>query len=79
MMKTTSKEQATAWLKSWKLAGERMEKLRENDIRHADTAQSLIMLSGAFEHARISMPMRRTSGLIEQQRFFKKLADRSGK
>ncbi|MBU4272342.1 MAG: hypothetical protein KKA28_10830 [Planctomycetes bacterium] len=62
------------WIGCWKRAGTRMEELRREELRHADTQQSLLSLAGAFESCRRLYQPLPTSGLIEQQLWFKKLA-----
>ena len=62
------------WVDCWKTAGLRLEELRRKELRHADTQESLQNLAGAFESCRLHHKPASTSGLIEQQRWFKRLA-----
>ncbi len=62
------------WVESWARAGERMEALRRQRLRNTDTQQSLLNLAAAFESCRLHCKPAPTSGLIEQQRWFKKAA-----
>ena len=51
-----------------------MEELRREELRHTDTQQSLMSLAGAFESCRLHYQPLPTSGLVEQQRWFRRLA-----
>jgi len=61
------------WVACWKGAGLRLEGLRREELRHVDTQESLCNLAGAFESCRLHHELLPTSGLIEQQRWFKRL------
>jgi hypothetical protein len=67
-------ERLRQWAACWKRAGARMEELRREELRHTDTQQSLMSLAGAFESCRLHYKPLPTSGLVEQQRWFRKLA-----
>jgi hypothetical protein len=67
-------EQLRQWVACWRRAGERMEALRREELRHVDTMQSLLSLAGAFESCRLHYQPLPFSGLVEQQRWFRKLA-----
>lgn len=74
MSNPTETEQMRQWVECWKRAGARMEELRREELRAVDTQQSLMSLAGAFESSRRLNEPSATSGLIEQQRWFRKLA-----
>ena len=59
------------WLKAWEGASIEMERLRKNELKHADTKKAILTLLPAFEYALKNSPLRDSSGLIEQQRYFK--------
>lgn len=46
---------------------QRLEELRDQDIREADTASSIRMFEQAFRVALRDLPSRDTSGLVEWQ------------
>ncbi len=62
------------WAACWKTASVRMAELRSDRLRNIDTQQSLRNLADAFESCRIHHRPRPTSGLIEQQRWFRRIA-----
>ena len=61
------------WSQTWKAAGVELEKIRRREIRSADTQKAILILSDAFEAALRTTPKRTTSGLVEQQRLFRRL------
>lgn len=61
------------WVCNWEEAGPKLESLRREAIRHADTAAAIEQLSDAFESARRQGQLPITSGLIEQQQLFAEL------
>jgi len=65
------------WVAWWKAAGARMEELRREELRHTDTQQSLMSLADAFESCRLHYKPLPTSGFVEQQYWFQKLAKNS--
>ena len=64
------KARAKQWIEAWRRAGPELERMRREDIRGADTAQSIPAFDGAFEGAVRDFPPKPTSGLVEQQRWF---------
>jgi hypothetical protein len=62
------------WVACWKNAGLRLESLRREQLRQVDTQTSLCVLAGAFESCRLHYEPLPTSGLVEQQRWFQRLA-----
>jgi len=67
------KMKATARVGQWRRAGEVMEKVQAEEIRTADTAQAMRALTGAVLAELQRRPAEPTSGLVEQQRWFRKL------
>jgi hypothetical protein len=59
-------------IEQWKVAGERMAKLRRESLRSVDVGQAILDLEDAFEATR-SLPLPETSGLVEMQFWFHKL------
>jgi hypothetical protein len=70
----TEQEMADArkWVAAWKRAAPELERMRRQDIRDADTIRSMPAFDGLFEAAVRDFPPKPTSGLVEQQRFFRK-------
>lgn len=70
----TVEERALAqrWVDTWKRAGPVLEAVRADEIRSADTVASMEVLDGMFTHAVQTLPPRESSGLIEQQRIFRR-------
>lgn len=73
VMNASEAEQIRRWVARWKEAGARLESLRREELRHTDTQQSLISLASAFESCRLHYRPLPTSGLVEQQRWFRKI------
>jgi hypothetical protein len=72
-MTNQEREQTLQWIECWRRAGPELEKIRREEIRNADTVAAIEMLSGGFEHARATRPLRSSCGLVEQQRWFSRL------
>lgn len=51
------------------MASERLEALRREALRDVDVARHIRALNGAFE-ATLTRPIRKSSGLVEQQAIF---------
>jgi len=68
----TAAEQANArrWVQAWKEAGPELERIRAEEIRATDTLKSIPAFDGLFEMAVRDFPPAKTSGLVEQQRWF---------
>ena len=56
----------------WRIASERLEALRREDLRDINVSEHIEALAGAFE-ATLSGPMRKSSGLVEQQAVFARM------
>ena len=63
------------WIDCWKRAGSEMDALKQAELSSISTMQALQNLSGAFESCRLHFPLRPSSGLVEQQAWFKKMYD----
>ena len=73
-MASDAKNELRAFVEAWRVASERMEALRREDLHAVDTAGSIMALNGAFEAA-LAGPPRKSSGLVEQQAVFSRLRD----
>jgi len=67
-------DQIRQWVACWQRAGARLEALRREELRRTDTQRALMSLAGAFESCRLHHKPPPTSGLVEQQRWFRRLA-----
>ena len=63
---------AKCWVDTWKAAGPLLEQVREDEIRDSVTADGFHVFDGFVKAALISHPPEPWSGLVEQQRWFKK-------
>ena len=74
MADMTAKEKSLAlkWVRAWRRAGPELERIRREEIRRADTARSIPAFDGLFEAAVRDFPPHPTSGLVEQQRRFRR-------
>jgi hypothetical protein len=78
MVQSYSSPTAAEVVRAWKRAEARMQELRDREILEADTVVAMQQLSGAFNQAIAQLPLRDTSGLVEQQAWFSKLRAREG-
>jgi len=58
----------------WQRLGPELEKIRKRELQNISTPQALQNLAGAFEACRQRFNPRPTSGLVQQQSWFKKLS-----
>jgi hypothetical protein len=71
-MTEQEKAQARAWIRGWQELAPVLEQMRQESIRRADTAVAIEAFDLAYKSARLRCPRRLTSGLVEQQRWFKR-------
>lgn len=69
----TEKEMLARWVENWKEAGKELEKIRREEIRASSVQAAVLALTDAFESAIRLNPPKPTSGLVEQQKLFKKM------
>lgn len=72
-MRSSATDKLRDWVKNWEVLGPRLERLRREDIRKADTQESIQQFDLAFKAAIRNTPHRQTSGLVEFQRLLRKL------
>jgi hypothetical protein len=70
LIKDQCDEQMRQWVTGWQAAGRVLDNLRTEAIRQANTAESIELLSDAFESTLLHRTPSLTSGLVEQQRLF---------
>ena len=56
------------YMRIWKENRELLEQVRDEDIRQADTAESILMFDQSFKIALRDLPLRESSGLVEWQK-----------
>ena len=71
-MANDDKDELRDFVEGWKVASERLEALRREDLRDVNVARHIMALNGAFE-ATLTRPIRKSSGLVEQQAIFSRM------
>jgi hypothetical protein len=69
-------EQGRRWVQAWREAGEAMERLRREELRSLDAYRAIALLCGPADYRVPPRAPKPTSGLVEQQYWFKKAAGR---
>ena len=64
------------WVKAWQDAAPQLERIRRQELRQLDAYQAIALLCGPANYREPPRAPKPTSGLIEQQRLFRKLARR---
>ena len=60
------------WVETWQRAAVELERIRRQEIRELDTYQSIKLLCGPRDYTRPPYAPKPSSGLVEQQRWFRK-------
>ena len=68
------RELVRRWVGAWEEAGPVLDAIRRQERRQADNLKVLALLECAFNQALREMPLRPSSGLVEMQSWFAKLA-----
>lgn len=61
------------WVARWRKAGPELERIRLLELRRTDVCGAIERLEDSFQSALLHYPVRLSSGLIEQQRWFKRI------
>ncbi|MCK4936844.1 MAG: hypothetical protein KAR84_08320 [Elusimicrobiales bacterium] len=61
------------WVSCWQKAEPHLKRLRDLEIKNTDTAMGIKVLNDAFDSAISKFHPRKTSGLIEQQMYFRRI------
>ena len=61
------------WVETWRHAGLALERIRRAELRSLDTCRAIALLCGSTAS---KAPPRSSSGLVEQQRWFMRAAQR---
>lgn len=64
------KEQMKQWVENWKTKGKILGKMRIDEIRQRKTSETMLALVDAFEFSIANYSIPKTSGLVEQQKWF---------
>lgn len=64
------------WVKTWREAGPRLERVHRDELRRLDQQRAIALLCGEADYTVPPRAPRPTSGLVEQQRWFMKMAAR---
>jgi len=67
------------WVDTWKRAGPELERMREEDVRRANTAAAFKAFAGMALLSIRERPPEPYSGLVEQQRWFRLAAAMEGR
>ena len=73
-METSDTDRLRDWVRNWQLLGPELDRMRRDDIRRANTQESIKLFDLAFKAALRNTPPRTTSGLVEYQRLLRKLS-----
>jgi hypothetical protein len=68
--------QGQRWAQAWKETGEEMEQFRRRELRRLDPYQAIALLCGPHDYRTAPRAPKPSSGLVEQQFWFKKAACR---
>ena len=71
-MTELERSQTRAWIANWRELGPILEEERRKSIRRVNTAEAIASLDLAYKSAKLHCPSREASGLVEQQRWFKR-------
>lgn len=64
------------WVETWRLAGEKLERIKRKEITELDTYKTIALLCYDADYTKPPYAPKPWSGLIEQQRLFMKAAGR---
>jgi hypothetical protein len=69
-------ENTRRWVETWRNAGPILEKIRREELRNLDSFKTISLLCGSADYTVAPRAPKPTSGLIEQQFWFMKIARR---
>jgi hypothetical protein len=73
ILEPVTRQEAKTLVAQWEKRKELLAQVRRSEIRAADTEHFIHSMSGILEALLPGLPVRMTSGLIEQQALFSKL------
>ena len=71
-MTSDDESELRAFVDAWRTASGRLEALRREELRTVEASDHIDALSSAFE-ATLAGPVRKSSGLVEQQKIFARM------
>jgi hypothetical protein len=74
MASPTDRALLARWVATWRAAGPALADQKRAELERLATPRALAELAAAFAHALRSYQPSTTSGLVEQQRYFQRLA-----
>jgi hypothetical protein len=73
-MNRSQKDDVIRWIKTWQKAGTALTRIKKAELQNPEYyKKNLALLNEMLWYAFLHRTDRKTSGLIEQQRFFRKL------
>ena len=72
-----AEDELRAWVQNWREIGPGLDRVRREEIRWANTQESIRAFNLAFKTALRNHRPCATSGLVEMQRLFKKLHEQN--
>ena len=75
-MRREDTERMKAWVKTWKRAGSALQRVKTEELRSEDYGKDFELIDGMLEWVVDHARERKTSGLVEQQRLFRKMRNR---
>ncbi|MEW6321218.1 MAG: hypothetical protein AB1635_09020 [Acidobacteriota bacterium] len=66
-------EEGRRWVRTWQQAGPALERIRRDELRRLDAYQAIARLCGPADYRQPPRAPKPTSGLVDQQRYFRKL------
>lgn len=73
-MTDAERELLQQYVERWKRVGGLLEQQREEDVRRSDTTSAFAFFAGMPLHNSKNFPPGPSSGLVEQQAWFRKIA-----
>jgi hypothetical protein len=64
------------WVETWQRAAVELERIKRKEIRELDTYKTILLLCGPADYSRPPYAPHPWSGLVEQQRLFRKAVRR---
>lgn len=61
------------WVEAWKRAAPELERIRREELRQLDAYRAIAQLCGSWNYHQPPRAPKPSSGLIEQQRLFRRL------
>ncbi len=76
-MTELEKADTKRWVEAWQRAAPELRRVREEDIRATETVSAIASFRGLASAAARKQPPPERSGLVEQQRWFRLLAQKA--